>query len=149
MSDTSRNDVQSEHNVRCFALTTESVQLLLDAGADINARNAVGMNPLERARVFGREDLLRLLPGVDADAEAWNAWTALSERFQSYNACKPIDFSVSVDNPDNGSLHGLQMIAIYRALPRWAIALGEGDFAWDVPNRGSQRRNGYFAQNWE
>ena len=87
--------------------TTESVQLLLDAGADINARNAVGMNPLERARVFGREDLLRLLPGVDADAEAWNAWTALSERFQLYNACKPIDFSVSVDNPDNGSLHGL------------------------------------------
>ena len=66
--------------------TTESVQLLLDAGADMNARNAVGMNPLERARAFGREDLMRLLPGVDADAEAWNAWTALSERFQLYNA---------------------------------------------------------------
>ena len=63
MSDTSRNDVQSEHNVRCFALTTESVQLLLDAGADINARNAVGMNPLERARVFGREDLIEAASG--------------------------------------------------------------------------------------
>ena len=85
----------------------ESIRLLLDAGADINTSNAGGGNPLALAWYLEREDLLRLLLGIDADLHAWNASEALMERFQLYNSCKPIDFLVTVDNLDNGSLHGL------------------------------------------
>ena len=85
----------------------ESIRLLLDAGADINTSNARGGNPLALAWYLEREDLLRLLLGIDADLHAWNASEALMERFQLYNSCKPIDFLVTVDNLDNGSLHGL------------------------------------------
>lgn len=95
---------------------SETVQLMLDAGADISARNADGMNSLEIALTFGREDLLKLLLGVDADIEAWNASEALMERFRLYNGCSPMDYGVSLDLSVGESVQGLTEKAISDAV---------------------------------
>ena len=77
---------------------TEIARLLLDAGADIYAHRERGPTVLAIARARG-EDYLRALGG-DEGVESWGL-EKRTERFSLYNACKPMQIYVQLQQSDD------------------------------------------------
>ncbi|HEV2276291.1 MAG TPA: ankyrin repeat domain-containing protein [Acidobacteriaceae bacterium] len=65
----SRNPMHNQPLHACIALSRDldTVRLLLDQGADVNAAQAGGYTPLHQAAAAGRRDLVELLLAAGAD----------------------------------------------------------------------------------
>jgi ankyrin repeat protein len=57
-------------HVGCILLLIHRVHLLLQRGADVNARNNLQVTPLGKAAVAGHLDAMRVLIAAGADIEA-------------------------------------------------------------------------------
>jgi hypothetical protein len=68
----SHNPLRNQPLHACIALhgSVESVRVLLDAGADVNATAAGGYSPLHQAAAAGKSDVVRLLLAQGANRQA-------------------------------------------------------------------------------
>ena len=84
---------------------TEIVKMLIDAGADVNAKNSYGNTPLDLAVRYGHADVVNLLidAGADVNAKDLDAWTPLhvASLYGNIKIIKVlIDFGADVDAKD-------------------------------------------------
>ena len=58
---------------------TQMAELLIDKGADVNAKDDCGFTPLRWATMLGRKDIVEFLiaKGADVNAKDYNGWTPL------------------------------------------------------------------------
>lgn len=62
------------HGASVEAGSEEAVELLLDYGADVDAKDKYGNTPLHDAAKYGNISICKLLLGYGADIDAANKW---------------------------------------------------------------------------
>ena len=96
-----------------LANDSEVVQILVDHGASIHAKNKKGMEPIHGAEAAGTRILLRL--GVDPNVRSSDGQTALFYADECDVVSILVEAGAEVNARDNNSLFGPNATALHRA----------------------------------
>lgn len=70
-----------------YPIDINKVKMLIDGGADINAKDNIGGSSLMYASYYGRKDVVKLLldNGADVNVKDKDGWTALTRASKKQN----------------------------------------------------------------
>lgn len=99
--------------------TVNDVPALLDAGADVNAKDLWQRTPLHWAVAYGRDDLARLLIAGGADVNVREEWNQTPLHFAAEHGRADIvrlliENGADIDAKTKGQITPLDMAAEYR-----------------------------------